>query len=71
MIRSTPATERSTSTLHSSIGLPPSATSALGRSDPRRSPRPAATINATATCFAVLAYSAATVTFRVLLRFPL
>ena len=50
-IRSIPATERSASTLHSSIGLPPSVTSALGRSDPRRSPRPAATINATATCF--------------------
>src|SRR5436309_125372 len=34
--------------LHSIIGLPASVTSALGRPDPRRSPRPAATINATA-----------------------
>ena len=39
---------RSVATLHSSIGLPASVTSALGRPDPRRSPRPAATINATA-----------------------
>src|SRR5205085_11204245 len=30
------------------IGVPASGTSALGRPDPRRSPRPAATINATA-----------------------
>jgi hypothetical protein len=34
--------------------------SALGRSDPRRSPRPAATINATAIC--ALRYFAATAT---------
>ena len=42
----------SAATLHSSIGLPASVTSALGRPDPRRSPRPAATINATAISFA-------------------
>ena len=37
------------SMLHSSIGRPASTTNALGPSDPRRSPRPAATTSATAT----------------------
>ena len=44
----TAATARSAATLHSSMGRPQSGTSALGRPDPRRSPLPAATINATA-----------------------
>jgi len=39
----------------------------LGRTGPRRSPRPAATINATATFVPGPAYLAATVTFRLLL----
>ena len=47
-IRSTDPTARSASTLHSTIGRPASVTNALGRSSPRRSPRPAATISAAA-----------------------
>src|SRR3954454_13013725 len=44
----TPAARRA-ATLHSSIGRPASATNALGRPAPRRSPLPAATSRATAT----------------------
>src|SRR5205823_4593008 len=47
-IRATDGTARSASTLHWSIGFPANVTNALGLPDPRRSPRPAATINATA-----------------------
>jgi hypothetical protein len=57
-------------TLHSSIGRPQSGTSALGRRDPRRSPRPAATITATAMLMQTDAYLAATATFPVPLLAP-
>ena len=61
----TAATARRAATLHSSIGRPQSGTSALGRLNPRRSPRPAATMSATAMAIdpAPGAYFAATATF--------
>ncbi len=48
-ICSTPATARSASMLHSSIGRPATTTNALGPSVPRRSPFPAAKTSASAT----------------------
>jgi len=46
-------------------------TSALGRPDPRRSPRPAATINATAIDALTASYFAATATLPLPLPLPL